>query len=197
MKSILSLALMLTVSWLAPSAYASTQPKQLNGQTTAGDESVTAEKAQQLTDDKIVAIVIAIDKSEIAAANVAKKKQLNKEVLDYANYLYQHHQENLHQIEKLESTTGLKPLQSETSISMMKQNKIDVKALRALKGVPFQSAYVDAMVKGHAGGLELIDKTLLKEVSNAELRAFLIEFRSMVAEHLKLGIQLQSQLKNQ
>lgn len=197
MKSIYSALLTLSLLLLAPSVFALNTDDKPNtpSHTISGDATITQE--QPVTDSKIIAIVMAVDKSEIAAARVAKKKNIAVSVLNYAKYLQQQHQNNLIQIQKLSKLTGLKPLQSATTADMTKQNKHDLTALKALNGVPFETAYIDAMVKGHTAGLQLIDTTLLKNVTNAQLKTFLVNFRAMVAHHLEMGIKLETQLKNQ
>lgn len=150
----------------------------------------------QIIDKKILGIVSAVDQGEIATAQLAIQKSTNPLVTKYAKYLLKQHTENLKRIKALEHKTGLVPMQSKMSISMGAENKSSIKALSALNETEFDATYINDMVKGHTGGLKLIDTDLSKQVTNLKLKALLTQFRALVSRHLEKGLKLQSQLNH-
>ncbi len=167
-----------------------------NPPTNGASSSVVGRTKQQvrITDEQIMGIIIAVDKSEIAAANIAGTKKIMKKVSHYAHYLKKQHTHNLYMIEKLAHTTGLKPMKSVQSIAIAKDARSEGAMLSKLNGKEFESAYIDAMVKGHAGGLKLINTVLLKEVTNAKLKHFVKSFRALVTRHLEEGKRIQASM---
>lgn len=157
------------------------------------DHENTSTQKQKLEDRQIVQIMMDVDKGEIATSKEALKKNMNKPVKLYALFLIQQHEGNLESLTQLAKEIGLEPTESPQSISMASHGKQDLEKLSALNGVEFEKAFIDAMVKGHQGGLNLIDTKLSKEVHNSQLKNFLINFRAMVADHLQKALVLQKE----
>ncbi len=149
---------------------------------------------QQLGDNQIVKIMMTVDKGEIAAAQEAKGKKVSPSVEVYAKYLIQQHQRNLEELTELAKQLGLRPKESAISNSLATNGKHGLKALGKLQGRAFDKAYIDAMVKGHQEGLELIDTKVLPQTKNPQLKAFVEQFRDIVSEHLEKGLEIQINL---
>ena len=148
-----------------------------------------------LTNEQVMGIIAAVDDSEIAAAKMAKTKKITANIIQYANYLLKQHQQNLDQLKKLERKTGMTAMQSAQSIAIANSARSEAAMLNSLNDEAFESAYMDAMVKGHAGGLELIDNVLLKDSTNAKLKKFVASFRALVARHLEKGQKIQAMVR--
>jgi putative membrane protein len=69
-----------------------------------------------------------------------------------------------------------------------------VKALKQLTGAAFDKAYVDHEVAYHQQVLDAVDKTLIPNAKNDELKALLIKVRPAFIAHLEHAKQLQSTL---
>ena len=155
----------------------------------------TSKQHMQLSDEQIMGIIMAVDESEIAAANIAETKKIMAKVYNYADYLKKQHMQNLAAMKKLERETGLMPIQSAQSIGVLKDAHKEALVLKALNGRAFETAYMKAMVKGHAGGLKLINTVFLKDVKNVKLKKFIESFRALVTRHLEKGKKIQAGLK--
>lgn len=153
----------------------------------------TRTQKQKLEDRQVVEIMMDVDKGEIAASKEAFKKNMNKPVKLYALFLIEQHEANLERLTQLAKEIGLEPAESPQSISMASHGKEGLEKLSALDGGPFEKAFIDAMVKGHQGGLNLIDTKLSREVTNPQLKSFLVSFRAMVADHLQKALVLQKE----
>jgi plastocyanin len=66
--------------------------------------------------------------------------------------------------------------------------------LKTLSGAEFDKAYVDHEVVYHQQVLDAIDKTLVPNASNAELKALLVKVRPAIAAHLDHAKMLQASL---
>src|SRR5207253_4010987 len=66
--------------------------------------------------------------------------------------------------------------------------------LQGLKGAAFDSAYIDHEVTYHQAVLDALDKTLIPQTQNAELKAFLQKIRPVVAAHLDRAKSVQAGL---
>jgi putative membrane protein len=153
---------------------------------------VESVQEQQLGDGQIINIMMTVDKGEIAAAQEASKKKVSPPVDLYAKYLLQQHQKNLEELTQLTKQLGLEPKESVISISLVTNGKQDLKTLSELQDRAFDKAYIDAMIKEHQEGLQLIDTKLLTQTKNPQLKAFVEQFRKMVSDHIEKGLQVQS-----
>jgi len=151
----------------------------------------TVHLSKRITDEQIIGIITAVDESEISAANIAKTKSTSLEVSRYARYLHKQHLHNLSSLKNLEHETGLSPMKSAQFTAITKDSRSEASMLTPLNGRAFESAYIDSMVKGHAGGLKLINTVLLKEVTNVKLKKFIENFRTLVTRHLEKGEKIQ------
>lgn len=149
---------------------------------------------QKLEESQIIDIMMTVDKEEIAAAQEVAKKKVIPSVDLYAKYLIQQHQSNLEELTQLAQQLGVEPKESVISNSMIANGKHDLKALSELQGKAFEKAFIEAMVKGHQEGLELINTKLLPQTKNAQLKVFVERFRNMVSEHLERGLKIQRTL---
>ena len=149
---------------------------------------------QQLEDSQILNIMMTVDKGEIATSEEATKKKVSPSVDFYAKYLIQQHQKNLEELTQLAKQLGLEPKESGISNSLDTSGKNDLKAFDALQGKAFDKAFIDAMVKEHQGGLELIETKLLPDTKNPQLKVAVEHFRKMVSDHLEKGLKIQKTL---
>jgi putative membrane protein len=60
-----------------------------------------------------------------------------------------------------------------------------VAKLTLKSGAEFERAYLDAMIKDHSDAIKLIDEKLVKDASEAELKAHLSATRASVVKHLE------------
>ena len=71
----------------------------------------------------------------------------------------------------------------------------NVANLKKLKGAAFDKAYVDHEVAYHQQVIDALDKTLIPNASNAELKALLVKVRPAFVAHLEHAKHVQSSLK--
>lgn len=143
----------------------------------------------------VLATIAAIDADEILLSVIATNKKPNSDVKDFANMMIEQHGNNLTQIIAMTTKDHALPLTGGEAEKMLTAGKKEMVAIGGLEGKAFDMAYADAMVKGHQGALDLIDKHLIKTVKTEEVKQFLTDTRETVKHHLEDAKKLQAELK--
>jgi putative membrane protein len=147
-------------------------------------------------DAQIAGIVVAADSVDIDAGKLAKSKTHNKEVKQFAQQMIADHTGVNKQASALAKKLKLKPEDSDASKSLKDNGKTEMAKLKGLKGADFDKAYVDNEVTYHEAVLDTIDKTLIPNAKNAELKALVEKVRPAIDAHLQHAKQIQSKLKS-
>lgn len=146
-------------------------------------------------DAQIAAIVVAANSVDIDAGKQAKAKTKNKEVKEFAQLMITDHTGVNKQAVALVKKLKVTPEENDTSKSL-KQGGADTMAkLDGLKGKEFDKAYVDNEVSYHQTVIDALDKTLIPNAKNEELKALLVKVRPAFVAHLEHAKQLQASFK--
>jgi len=86
------------------------------------------------------------------------------------------------------------PEDNDTSKSLKAGGEKNVANLKSLQGAAFDKAYVDHEVSYHQAVLDALDKTLVPNATNAELKALLVKVRPAFVAHLEHAKHLQASL---
>lgn len=81
-----------------------------------------------------------------------------------------------------------------TSLSLQKSGDQNLATLKKLDGHAFDKAYVDHEVVYHESVLKALDKTLIPDAKNPELKAPLVRVRPAFEAHLEHARKLQAEL---
>lgn len=154
-----------------------------------------APAATSMQPGEVTGMLAAIDQHEIDAAEQARGKNVTGAVLDYANMLHKAHSENLAKTRTIGAANGAAPVESGPVQAQKEKGQAELATLGALTGKAYETAYVDAMVKGHTEALAKLDNELIPSASNEAVKAHLTEARGHVAAHLEQGKTLQASLK--
>ena len=137
-------------------------------------------------DSLALGLLAAVNDHEIKAAQQALSKQVSAPVADYARLMEKEHTDNL------VATQALGALADTPEVQAMKEKAAsDLAELDKQSGKAYETAYVDAMVKGHTEALALIDGRLLSLSSVGPVRDHLTKTREHVAMHLEAARKLQ------
>ena len=119
----------------------------------------------------------------------------NKEVKTFAQLMITDHTGVNKSASALVKKLKVKPEDSPTSKSLNDDGAANLKKLKGLKGAEFDKAYVDNEVTYHQAVLDAIDKTLLPNAKNAELKDLLTKTRPAIDAHLQHAMKLQTSMK--
>lgn len=150
--------------------------------------------AQAPNDAQIAHIVVTANQVDIDAGKLAEKKAASADVKAFGKMMVTDHSGVNKQATDLAKKLKVKPEDNATSQSLKQGGDENVKALKDLKGKAFDKAYVDHEVAYHQAVLDAIDKTLIPNAKNAELKGLIEKVRPNIDAHLQHAKSLQSKL---
>jgi putative membrane protein len=146
------------------------------------------------SDPQIAGIVVAANQIDIDAGKLAKSRSKNKEVQDFAQLMITDHTAVNQQASALVKKLKVKPEESDTSKSLKAGARENIAGLKGLKGAQFDKAYADHEVAYHQQVLDAIDKVLIPNAKNPELKGLLEKTRPAIAAHLDHARMIASNL---
>lgn len=151
--------------------------------------------AQQINDPQIAAIVVTANQVDVDAGALAAARAASPEVKQFAERMVTDHESVNRSATELAARLKLTPEENDTSRALKAGGEKNLAALKKLTGAAFDKAYVDHEVAYHAQVLEALDKTLVPNAANAELKALLVKVRPAFVAHLEHARQIQRALK--
>ncbi|MDE2049542.1 MAG: DUF4142 domain-containing protein [Gammaproteobacteria bacterium] len=146
------------------------------------------------TDPQIAAIVVAANQVDIDAGKLAGRKAHDRAVRAFAKRMVTDHtgvnQSAVALVHKLHVT----PETNATSESLTSGGNENLAKLRKLRGAAFDKAYIDHEVAYHQSVLDAMDKVLIPNAQNSELKALLVKVRPAFVDHLEHAKQIQASL---
>jgi putative membrane protein len=151
--------------------------------------------AQAPNDAQIASIVVTANQVDIDAGKLAETRAATADVKQFAKLMVADHTGVNKQAVDLVTRLKVTPQDNDTSKSLKDGGDKNLASLKTLKGAAFDKAYVDHEVAYHQAVLDAIDKTLIPNASNADLKALLVKVRPAIASHLEHAQHLQASLK--
>ncbi len=145
-------------------------------------------------DAQIAAIVVAANQVDIDAGKFAQSRAQSQEVKEFAGRMVTDHTGVNKSATELVQKLHVTPESNPTSDSLERQGEENLAALRKLSGSALDKAYIDHEVAYHQSVLDAVDKTLIPNAHNAELKALLVKVRPAFVDHLQHAKHLQSTL---
>ncbi len=143
---------------------------------------------------QIAHIVVTANQVDIDAGKLARKKASSADVKAFGKQMVTDHTGVNKQATALVKKLGVKPEDNPTSQSLKKGGDENLANLKKLKGKAFDKAYVDHEVAYHEAVLDAIDKTLIPNAKNAELKALIEKVRPAIDAHLQHAKMIQSKM---
>ena len=147
------------------------------------------------TDPEIAHIVVTANSIDIEAGKLAQSKTKTAAVKDFAKLMVTDHTGVNKQATDLAKKLKVTPQDNEVSKSLMSGAKDNIKNLKGLKGADFDKAYVDHEVAYHEAVIDALDKTLIPNAKNEELKNLMVKVRPAFVAHLEHAKSLQESLK--
>lgn len=138
-----------------------------------------------------LALLVAINEHEIAAADQAIRKNVTGPVREFADMMRIDHTRNLADTTRLGAAASTSPAVT----AQREKGEAELRTLDAQTGKAYAKAYMDAMVKGHAEALAAIDNSMLPAATAANVRQHFTATREAVARHLERARQVQAGLQ--
>ena len=151
--------------------------------------------AQGVDDAQIASIVVTANQVDIDAGKLASSMAANGDVKKFGEQMVTDHTGVNKQATELVTKLKVTPKDNPTSESLKSGGAENVANLKKLMGAAFDKAYVDHEVAYHQQVIDALDKTLIPNASNAELKALLVKVRPAFVAHLEHAKHVQSSLK--
>lgn len=146
-------------------------------------------------DAQIAHIVVTANTVDIDAGKLAESKATNAEVKQFGETMVKDHTAVNKQATDLAKKLGVKPEDNATSRSLAQGGRDNLAHLRELKkGGDFDKAYIDHEVAYHQAVIDALDKTLIPNAKNAELKDLLEKSRPAFVAHLDHAKMIQGKL---
>ena len=146
------------------------------------------------SDPQIAAIVVTANQVDIDAGKLALASTKSSDVKAFAQQMVTDHAAVNKSATGLAQKLKLTPEENDTSRSLKKGGDENVAKLKTLKGAEFDRAYVDHEVAYHQAVIDAIDKSLIPNAKNGELKALLEKSRPAFVAHLEHAKHLQASL---
>ena len=147
--------------------------------------------AQSINDAQIASIVVTANQVDVDAGKVAADRSSNDAVKKFAQLMITDHNRVNKSAVELVTKLKVTPQDNPTSQSLQAGGDKHVAHLKTLSGAAFDKAYVDHEVAYHQQVLDAVDKVLIPNATNAELKAMLVKVRPAFVAHLEHAKHLQ------
>jgi putative membrane protein len=146
------------------------------------------------TDPQIAHIVVTANTVDIDAGKLAEAQGTNKDVKAFGKQMVTDHTGVNEQAVALVTKLKVTPEDNPTSQSLKAGGEDNLKNLKTLKGAAFDKAYIEHEIAYHQQVLDAIDKTLIPNAKNAELKALIVKVRPAFVGHLEHAKMIQTSL---
>jgi putative membrane protein len=146
-------------------------------------------------DAQIAHIVVTANQVDIDAGKLAESKASNAQVKAFGKQMVTDHSGVNQQAVALAKKLNVTPQDNATSQSLKAGGADNVKKLNGLSGAAFDKAYVDHEIAYHEQVLDAIDKVLVPNAKNEELKALIVKVRPAFVAHLEHAKMVKGQLK--
>lgn len=160
----------------------------------AGAASAWAAESGGPNDAQIAAIVVTANQVDIEAGKLAKAKASSKEVREFAQRMITDHSGVNKSATDLVHKLHVTPEPNPTSESLHHGGEENLANLKKTEGIAFDKAYIDHEVAYHEAVINALDKTLIPNAQNAELKALLVKVRPAFVAHLDMAKQIEATL---
>jgi putative membrane protein len=157
--------------------------------------SAAVVSAQTPNDAQIASIVVTANQVDIDAGKLAESRAQNADVKAFGELMVKDHTGVNKAATDLVTKLKVTPEDNDTSKALKAGGEKNLAHLKTLKGAAFDKAYIDHEVTYHQQVLDALDKTLIPNAQNAELKALLVKTRPAFVAHLEHAKQLQSKLE--
>ena len=146
------------------------------------------------TDPQIAEIVVTANQVDIDAGKLAMSRSQSEDVKAFAQEMVKDHGAVNKSATVLVHKLKVTPEASDTNQSLKKGGADNLAGLKKLNGAECNRAYIDHEVTYHEAVIDAIDKTLIPNANNVELKALIEKSRPPFVDHLDHAKRLQTSM---
>lgn len=151
--------------------------------------------AERLSDEQIWNAAEAINRGEAEEARVAAQHAQSHLVKGYAKHMIQAAADEARTERDVTSRLGISPHASRFADKLSNDERDDINKLHQTSPADFDRTYIAMEVRDHQRVLDTIDRELLPQARDPQLKAELRAMRDRVAEHLDEAKRVEGGLK--
>jgi putative membrane protein len=151
-------------------------------------------QAAPLSDAEILGLANTANNAEIDAGTVAAASGQKAEVKAFGAKMVAEHTANNAKIDAVELKSSIKRVESDASRALKEESDKMIDGLKKTRSADFDRAYIDGQVTMHQGLLDKLDKELIPNAQNADIKAYLVDSRASVEAHLTEAKAIQAGL---
>lgn len=156
--------------------------------------AAAAPTAPTLSDAQIAHIAVTANSIDSSLAELALTKARSQAVKDFAQTMITDHSAVNKQAVDLATRLNVTPMENNVSATLTTGADQARSSIENLTGAAFDSAYVAREIAYHQAVLDALDRTLIPNAQNAELKSLLEGARPAFVAHLARARQLQGTL---
>jgi putative membrane protein len=146
---------------------------------------------QKISDAQIAQIVVTANQVDTDAGQIAASKGNSGDVQAFGKMMVTDHTAVNNQATELAARLKLTPQENPTSQSLKMGGETNVANLKSLTGPAFDKAYIAHEVEYHQAVVDTLNKLLIPNAQNAELKALLVKVTPAFVAHLEKAKQIQ------
>jgi putative membrane protein len=154
-----------------------------------------AQAGAKLTDPEIASVAVVANQNDIDFANIAKEKSTNKDILQFAQTMATDHQSVIGQATALVKKLNVTPKDNATSKKLLADAANIKRMLSSKSGDAFNKAYINNEVAYHKAVISEVEKVLIPDATNAELKSLLQNVLPVLKTHLEHAEMVQKSFK--
>lgn len=147
-----------------------------------------------LSDARIAAIVMDVNSSEIREAQLALAHSRNPRVRAYAQHILRDHTMLNNTLVQVARAEGIRPMEGRMAMRMRSNDQLQYRQLASLSGPAFDRAYMDAQINAHRRAINALDRRLVPDAHNPQLRVALQQARPGMVAHLQTAERIRATL---
>jgi putative membrane protein len=155
------------------------------------EAKIGAPVGQPLGDAEILQIVTTLDSGEIEQAEVARRKATDKQVVAYAEQMFQEHTRARQLAEQLAASSRSVPIQSSLAEDLAAASRGTLQTLETADSDAFDELYIGAQIQQHQEVLDLLENHLIPRADDPSLKLHLQNGRTLVDSHLSKAREVQ------
>ncbi len=153
------------------------------------------ERGNVPTDPVIAHIAVTADAIDVDMGRLALERAQSRAVKAFARTMVDDHSAVNRRAAALAKRLGLTPQDNPTSQGLEKGAAAARMELKERSGAAFDVAYIEHEVAYHQAVLDALDRTLIPNASNGDLKSLLEDARTVVAAHLKRAEAIRDDLR--
>ena len=155
---------------------------------------IFAQQNPKLSGPEIASVSVTANQIDIDNAAIAKEKSKDQDVLKFAETMTNDHKAVINQAVALVKKLNVTPKDNAVREKMKADAEKTQKMLRTKSGKNFDKSYIDNEVAYHKAVIDAVQKVLIPQTQNAELKQLLQNIMPALNTHLKHAEMVQKSL---